>query len=67
MGEGAYMFIVVYVWHSASVTTAVCTWLATASAPRRALPSGEVADVSVCLCVYAGELFENPNSIPPTE
>lgn len=37
-----------HVWHSAPVTTAACTWLTTASAPRRALPLGEGAAVCVC-------------------
>lgn len=38
-----------YVWHSAPVTTAACTWLTTASAPRIVLPSGEREDVCVCV------------------
>lgn len=38
------------VWHPAAATTAACTWLSTASAPRTALPSGQGADVCVCVC-----------------
>lgn len=48
---------------SAPMTTATSTWLTTASAPRRALPSGEGADVNfntICLCVWKLEAIWKP-------